>query len=547
MKKILIVNLLGEEEILSAARIVDELKKENETYVSMLIFKEFNSTARLITQLDSIIEIDRGEINTLMSNSLFSNGFALEYLYQTLQEVKSQSWQQVINFSNDQVATLITSYFQDSSQIIGTHFNSDRNVYFENEWSSLYNDSFSEQISSPIHQIDNMAQMLGLELSSALPFIAEEERFALKAKQQLKLIKQTKSTNISQIKIVAIDLPSLERNSLISSESIVKILNDLSANPLLIPIVTISHHFEDRNIANNYNLLLNNNLIIVECGPVAMRSVLAQANLLLTSKSLTRILATSIGIPVLDISPSTHGLLLGNHGYGKDVYVLQSHSEEGETVSDEAILASLFYILSDSKIVKPQFKKVISLYQANYDDAGIVFSPVAGNYSPDQEINKIISRHFLYLFLNEKTLKSSEEFLKSFSHKDCSSWLQREKEKTSTVSADILATIRDLLQFAEKKANSKNFVHSLGKILSRLETTQSLASLPIKFFKNKLESIPQRTLSENVKEVEALLYELKNNVQTIHQLLNAFEVGINNSKVEKALHFRKNEPQSISL
>lgn len=110
-------------------------------------------------------------------------------------------------------------------------------------------------------------------------------------------------------------------------------------------------------------------------------------------------------------------------------------------------------------------------------------------------------------------------------------WVNNEKSIVTIVMKDILGTLRSLLQSAENRKSSRDFVLNLSKLISHLES-ESLAQIPVSMFKSKIEAINVRTFEENAKEVEVLLYELKADMQKILHCLHDLEVQINASKME---------------
>ena len=110
-------------------------------------------------------------------------------------------------------------------------------------------------------------------------------------------------------------------------------------------------------------------------------------------------------------------------------------------------------------------------------------------------------------------------------------WTNHEKGIVTNVMKDILGTLRSLLQCAENRKSSRDFVMNLGKLITHLES-ESLVQIPVSMFKSKIESINVKTFEENAKEVEVLLYELKSDMQKILQCLKELEIQINASKME---------------
>jgi len=96
--------------------LINSLTADQETSVSLLVYGDSKAAANNLKNVAHQYVIDRKEIITLKTNKLFSDGFALEQLFITMAAIKSQQWDEIINFSNDMVGAYLTSYLKSSSK-----------------------------------------------------------------------------------------------------------------------------------------------------------------------------------------------------------------------------------------------------------------------------------------------------------------------------------------------------------------------------------------------------------------------------------------------
>ena len=89
MKKVLIINLRRLGDVFSTAHLINSLTANGENQVSLLTYKESAKASENLKNVTNLFEIDRKEIITLKTNKLFSDGFALEQLYQQLSGIQS--------------------------------------------------------------------------------------------------------------------------------------------------------------------------------------------------------------------------------------------------------------------------------------------------------------------------------------------------------------------------------------------------------------------------------------------------------------------------
>ena len=540
MKKILIINLRRLGDVFSTAHLINSLTSNSENQVSLLNYKESSKASNLLKNVSNVFEIDRKELITLKTNKLFSDGFAFEQLFNQLNDIKNQEWDQIINYSNDVVGAHLSSYLKESSkEIIGVHYNSQRNIVMKNEWELLFNDVLPIVKYAPIHFVDCYHKMTGTKLVKDGPKLNTNHKYNEMAFNNINAVRKAHNIIEGQSKAIGIQIKTADTSKDIPE----KILNDLftllRGHNELIPFILIAPNDDERRMAANFNTIHNNELVIIEADFQAMTSVLLNMDMLITPCTAIKHIADLTETPVLEISLG-HAPFLKQGTYSKDSLILTDVISNREFKKSDSILLTsitaldimscLLYTLTRSKIIKPRLSDNVTLYQSSFDQMGIRYTPIAGTINTKIEIHRLMSRQLISKWFEQDSDMHIYQDICNLDLNSATEWINSEKAIVTNVMKDILGTLRSLLQSTENKKSSRDFILNLGKLISHIQG-ESLAQIPVSIFKSKIESINVKTFEENAKEVEMLLYELKSDMQKILQSLQELEVQINTSKM----------------
>ena len=541
MKKILIINLRRLGDVFSTAHLINSLTANSENQVSLLTYKESSKASNLLKNVSGLFEIDRKELITLKTNKLFSDGFAFEQLFGQLSAIKNQEWDQIINYSNDIVGAYLCSYLKDScKEIIGVHYNSQRNIVMQNEWELLFNDVLPVVKYAPIHFVDCYHKMAGSPLVKDGEKLNTNPKYNEMAFNNINAVRKEHNSVDGQSKAIGIQLKTADVSKDIPEETLHELIELIRGHEELIPFLLIAPNDDERRLAESFNNAHNNELVVVEADLQAMASVLMNMDMLITPDTAIKHIADLTETPVLEVSLG-HAPFLKQGTYSKDSLILtdvisERHFTKENTVSITAITAldimsCMLYSLTRSKSIKPRLSHGITLYQSSFDQMGIRYTPIAGTVNTKIEIHRLMSRQLISTWFEQESDMRIYQDVCNLDLNTATEWTNSEKSVVTSVMKDILGTLRSLLQSAENKKSSKDFVMNLGKLISHVES-ESLVQIPVSMFKSKIEAINVKTFEENAKEVEVLLYELKSDMQKILQCLNDLEVQINSSKMD---------------
>lgn len=544
MKKVLIINLRRLGDVYSSAHLINSITSTEQTAVSMLIYSDSQAAASNLKNVSQLHVIDRKEIITLKTNKLFSDGFALEQLFLTMEKVKSQQWDEIINFSNDLVGAYLTSYLKSScKKITGVHFNHDRTIATSGTWSMLFNDILPTFQYSPIHFIDCYHQMSQIDLVKDGEKLLTSEQYNTSAFNTINDIRKSSKTHQGQAKIIGIQLKTADSQKDIPEEVIVDFISLLLANDELIPLLIIAPTDQERAYATSINAIFGHKLFIAEANLQAVASVLMNIDLLVTPDTAIKHIADLTDTPVIEVSLG-HAPFLKQGSYNSDSLILtddistrnfrtrqQGHAPSSNITALD-LMSTTLYFLGKSKSIKPRLSSGVTLYGCQFDTLGARFNYLAGTCDSPLEIQRLMTRQFLSAVLGGSEIFEIYDDAIDFGVGACNSWLNEEKSVVTNFMKDLLGTLRSLLQSMENRKSGRDFAINLGKLISYSEDSSSVVQLPVSLFKIKMEQINSGDFIENAKKVEQLLYELKSDVQKFLHCLKHFEDHIAAQKKE---------------
>ena len=541
MKKILIINLRRLGDVFSTAHLINSMTASGENQVSLLTYKESGKASSILKNVSNVFEIDRKELITLKTNKLFSDGFAFEQLFNQLSIIKNQEWDQIINYSNDVVGAYLSSYLKEScKQVIGVHYNSQRNVVMQNEWELLFNDVLPVVKYAPIHFVDCYHKMTGTALIKDGEKLNTNPKYNEMAFNNINAVRKAHNSIEGQCKAIGIQIKTADVSKDIPEETLHELIDLIRGHQELIPFLLIAPNEDERRMAESFNSAHNNELVVVDADLQAMASVLMNMDMLITPCTAIKHIADLTETPVLEISLG-HAPFLKQGTYSKESLILTDVISNREFTKENAIsqtsitaldiMSCMLYTLTRSKTIKPRLSNNVTLYQSSFDQMGIRYTPIAGTVNTKIEIQRLMSRQLISTWFEQNSDMRIYQDVCNLDLNTATEWTHSEKAIVTNVMKDILGTLRSLLQSSENKKSSRDFVMNLGKLISHIQS-DSLVQIPVSMFKSKIESINVKTFEENTKEVEVLLYELKSDMQKILQCLQELETQINTSKMD---------------
>lgn len=530
MKEILIINLKRNGDIFTTGNIIRSYKaKYNDCKISLLVFEEFKKAAQALLGVENVHTIDRKKILTFKKNKIFSDGFAVDQFAKDLSHINNKNWDIVFNYSNDRVSTHITSFLKSKmTKHVGIRFNDTCNVEYSNEWAIVFNDIIPSVKYSPITFTDtymNMASLTEAPESYILKTKTEYNESAAKNFSDIRKIEN----NGNDIKLVGIQLFSSSKTKSLSSRQLVEIIDTLYMNPNYFPILLVAPNDQERTFADEINNDFNNSLVSVEADFVALNSVLMHLDLLITTDTAIKHIADLSNLPTIEISLGEapifkQGTLncdsmiitprVDTRVFSKKIIENDPQLQSANRLIEaQDILAIADHLMFAKDISSYDFNKGLTIYEVKKDTLGSVLLPKFGDYSMVAEIERLASRQYLAMKLLNTDSEQILPQLKNINVKSLDTWLNLSKDNITETSKVLLGTLRSLLQLDGTVSRNRSFVEGLANLLNFCESESQFSAVPLLRFRARIEALNTSDFLQSSREVEALLYELKADMQ----------------------------------
>ncbi len=551
MKHILVINLKRYGDIVASAGLLSSIRQSNpDSKIHLLIYDEFKSICPLLKNVFKVHTINREEITTFHNNSIYSNSFAYEAFFRSLREVKDINWHNIVNYSNDLVSTYVTSFLKnDVTNTSGISFNHKHQVTYSNDWSIVFNDLLPEYGPTPINFIDNFNKILNTSSSQSCDSISIKEAHSQNAFTNFNKIRNEFKPKHSDLKIIGIQLKSSDQNKDLEVESIIRLIGFTLDCESTFPILLIAPNQEERNFVNSLNKHFNNRLITVESDFIALPSVLMNLDLLITPDTVIKHLADQLKTPILEISQGTsplfkqgsinpNNLILTKNYTKRKIY--NKLSTEADFVNVENIIEGIRYFFNHTS--KPNISNTDTLYVVSKDQFGTAYRPIAGGISYSFEVSRLTSRYLIHRLLNNDGSEELDKNIFSLPTAHLQKWIVQEKQSIVATTKNILNTLRQLIKTKNNPQNTIYFINSLNILFEGCEKNQ-LTAIPTILFRARTEALTNNNTKNNMKNIETLLYNLKNEIQVVINTVSLVESQITTTLYKKHIPLQTN-PQA---
>lgn len=538
MNKVLVVHLKRFGDLVSAGQFIGSLRSEHpHVEISLLCFEEFASVAKLIPGLKKTYTINRNALMTLKGGKLYNNGFAVDEFQRRMEVVAEQKWDRVINLTNNRASAHMCSWLQSTNanmKVTGVNIDTFGIARASNSWSMVFNDVLTRtNTNAPFNFRDVWAQMVGCNDVGASGLLTNPRN------------EETVANHFATLrerggKIVGVQATCSVTDKGFNQQVVcdtVTALYEAGHHPMLL----IAANDTEREYAQDILKNLDFKPIVVESDFTALSSVVKNLDLLVTPDTVTKHFADAHGTACLEVS-------LGSSPVFKQATVnpvsrLLVANDRAAQVDSNDIIASIKAMLEGGVA---QITGNAIFYRPVQVCGITSYLALSGRTTARTEFD----RHAMSALVI-KALNKSNESENSFAHLSLEShgskdnftpWATATKDEATEVMKDLLHAIRSLLQMRENPRRSSDFVSALDRLFAYTDRLSS-ATLGVHFFRARVESLPPANFTENTRAIEALLFELKADLQNALGLVNEWE------KIWAASKFthRKNRNDQVAL
>lgn len=543
MKNILIINLKRFGDIFQSTDLINSMiSSDSGIKIHYLCFEEFASGAKVLENVEKVHTVNRKKIISYYKNSIYSDGLSLNELEVSLSSVKNLSFDVIFNYSNDRVSTYLTSYLKgEHTTVQGIEFTSKQTVSYSNSWSIAFNDIVTQtrfighSFSDLYKKIGNIS---GEDKKPEIKKIKSNKAHDNTALENLNKLRLMKNSDPNRVSIVGFQISSSSKSKDIPFKLIKETMTLMSEDPDMVPILLIAPNDTERQIANKLNNHFDNKLVSVEADFIALPSVLKNLDLLVTPDTAIKHLADALDTPLIEFSLGASPIFKQGSLNPKSIIVTEpphlrtfSIEENKNTDNEERFkhldTSFLYNLIKGSLGLESDSTTYSStelcLYKPMRMDGAEYIAPITGPYNDQFEIKRLMSRVIINSLFDGPESDQARSFLKeNFDPRDLTIAIESEKVSLSALTRDLLSTLRGLIQTQENKEKVPVFIESLEKLLSHCYEN-TLASIPALIFRAKVESLTSTSMQENMKEVESLLYKLKDNIQGCLKAIKSIE------------------------
>lgn len=544
MAKILVINLKKYGDLFQSAHLINSIKSNSPSAeIHLLCYEECISAAKIIKGINKVHTINRKKIVSFFKNPIYSDGLAFNEFEKELSVLRSGTFDQIINYSNDLVTTYITSYLdEENDKWAGIKFSNAQTVRYSSQFSLVLNDILTTTPFTPFSFNDIYHHILGITLAPVPSegCIRSNKGHDQTALNNLNRLRSMKSKDQSSVSIVGVQICSSSESKDIPQSTIIEAIKLINETDNMVPILLIAPNANERKRSNQINELFENKLVSVESDFIALPSVLKNLDILLTPDTSVKHLADLLKIPVVEVSLGEAPFLKQGSINTKSIIISESAHKRLTTGEHDSIpnirgaflLEVIKATLGIIDLDKVSDDENFCLYKPTALSDGVFTTAIRGRFSPQFETKRLLSRAIIQKTLLGTIDQSVFEILyNTVSKSEITDLINKEKTNLSILTKELLSTLRGLIQTQENRSKAPMFIESLERLLSK-SFDNNLSSLPALTFRAKIESLSSSNLEDNFKEVEGLLYSLKDNVQhALFTLQRAEEFGYAVKKV----------------
>ncbi len=530
MNNILLVHFKRFGDLVSTSHVIAGIKAQYpHTDISLVCFDEFASVTKLIPGLKKVYTINRESLLTLSKGQLYNTGFAIEELRTRVSHLAKESWDKVINLSNDKASSHFCSWLasqNNKTMIKGIRVDQNNLAVASDFWAITYNEIITRSSNnSPFNFRDIWAKMVGIEE-------AEKNHLLTNQRNEDTVFENFNKIRETQGKIIGLQVHCSVEDKGFSNDFTAEICDQVSVKKF-VPVLLIAPNELERVRAKEIADNCLSRPIIVECDFTALSSVVKNLDILITPDTVTKHFADAWNTPCLEIS-------LGSSPTFKQATM---NPRSLLLVANDRLLSSVetsVVMNAINLILNPNINSFVESTTCSiYSPVKLNAQTVYQSRSTKRNDKVELDRHASALLINKiaNINETNESHIRTialndiFDSKRAKQWCTDVENTVNAQTRDVLHAIRSLLHLKENPKKSTAFVESLDRLLQFTEQLNT-ATLSAVIFRSKLESLPPTSFAENTRSLEALLFEYKANLQTCLNVVQGWNAELNSNRID---------------
>ena len=506
-RKILIINFGGDKDIVGSSALISKISSsEGVNTVSLMVMKEYHSSALILDNVEEIITIDRPAISSLFNNKIYPNHYSLNLFLDKVNYVENCNFDLIVNYSGDESASYLTGYFFSTTKICGSHYSSKGNICHTSEWSML-GEIAQEMNYLSFDKSDICAKMMDLKKVESREGYIVRERHEKTVEHSLNKLRALNRHKNKNPKIVGVYIYP-EGSQSMPRRLIVDLLREIRRDKGLLPLIITGTSEEDESTAEFINERFNHSLTLVKMDVVAAPSLMKGIDALICTDSYCRDLAFSVKTKVVNISFG------GSPFRGGGVVVAPADFKNEKAVGVSDVIGALRYVLDDKKTKELNVSPNVSLYRLS-DECELFYEKIDQRKEGRISINRVMARNMIMLrFYSSRGFDKKFNYLLNHnSREDLEQWIRSERRMVGAVVKNILSVIRLVIQTRKERGKIKELAYKFDNLFS-YEKNNGPVKIPIIFLRGGIFSI------EKTDFVLEELYKTKNHMQKYNALID---------------------------
>ncbi len=512
MNNILVLSLGNQKDFIASSQLLASLRAEYpKAQIDVLTSEKNRPISEIMNNVTQFHYFNLDLINNIIENPLYSDAFALNHYTEVLYPLCNQSWDKIINYSNDNTSAYLMSAIK-ANEYNGAYINQTGAVQTNDNWSLYQNYVLSKQNIHPLDQttIRNHIAKCPM-INNEDDFFKHQEDYTTIANQNFMKIRSMKGSPTTLI--VGINLEVGFDGFQLTPDTLEDVIEAIEESEDFKPVLLISGKNYQREIINELNKKFNNSLISINLDMVALPSVLGNIDFLVSPANAQMMIADKLDVRTLELREDSDKRMFCSTFDGNYIFNVNSN----DSLADDI----LFAINEEFGTALPvsSMMSTNKIFKTVSDKFSHFFTQVRGDINIQTEMNYHIERAF---FLELLGYERNTEILKNIRNE-----ISKEEIENyiSAVKADMTSTVKVLLATLRSLKNAKNSQSALHQFISYLDTLiivgngEGLISSIVRFFEGEVDNIYCESSEDNLKAIEEKLFSLKGYLQMTTQYM----------------------------